>query len=147
MASDGLIALDEKKNPVPFYEALLRNPIADSKYAVMPDPAREEPIFVSKSLYLGFIRAIAELGALKDEGEKIEGVAHAFLFAKLASSLEEPEGRALKILGLDPSSQERIHEEAKRLFAELREHGLVEAMRREVREGGFVDRPMRVENR
>lgn len=38
----------------------------------MPDPAREEPIFVLKSLSLGFIRAIAELGALKEEGEKIE---------------------------------------------------------------------------
>lgn len=58
--------------PVPAYQDLVNQPIANSKYAKLPLAATEtNPCLISQCLYLGLAQLIEDLGALKDKAEEI----------------------------------------------------------------------------
>ncbi len=135
-ALDGVAVLDDTRNPIPEYEPLLRDPIADSKYAKLPVSNEEpNPFRISKSLYLANTKQIGELGDLKDDGQVIEGLAHALEQSGVANSSQEARALALEHLGKTEADLHHIHERGAAIYTEIKRTGLLEHLRAEIRAG------------
>ncbi len=130
----GLVQLDEKKNPVDAYASLLGGQVATSKYVVLPPADREKnPLFVSKSLYSANMDYVLKLGAIKDKGEAIHGMERAFTAAGVAKTPKEAHEAALALLKLDASAAD-FSAEGEKIYAEMRQHGLLSALRHDIKE-------------
>lgn len=131
---NGLVQLDDKKNPVAAYEPLLRVTLATSKYVDLPDDSREAgAIRISKSLYVALMQLTLDLGGLKDAGEPFEALAHAFLAVKKAKTPEEAERKATALAG--PRLMNDVHTNADKVYAEMKKNKLVEKLSDSVRRG------------
>lgn len=134
-ATSGLFTLVDD-DPVPEYRALLALPIAKSRYAQLPVSERERaPLAVSRSLYVALTKHIEELGAIKDRGERVEAFAQGLMGGGLAQDLEDAERRAIGLLDEDADAMARVREDAKRIWAEIQERDLIQALRKDVKDG------------
>lgn len=131
---NGLLQLDEKKNPVAAYEPLLQVTLATSKYVDLPNDAREAgAIRISKSLYVALMQLTLDLGGLKDAGEPFEAVTHAYLSLKKAKTLEEANQQVTALAG--PRLMNDVHTNADKLYAEMKKNRLVEKLSESVKRG------------
>lgn len=135
---NGLVQLDAQKNPVAAYEPMLHQALATSKYLQLPDDSREvDAIRVSRSLYTALMQLTLDLGGLKDAGEPLEALWHAWMDCGRAKNLEEARVQVATHLGGDKGARlERdVHDNAHRLYAEMKKNRLVETLAEEVRKG------------
>jgi len=131
---NGLVQLDPTKNPVKAYEPLLNVTLATSKYVDLPDDSREAgAIRISKSLYVALMQLTLDLGGLKDAGEPVEALAHAFLALNKAKTLPEAEKMAEKLTG--PRLMNDVHTNADKVYAEMKKNKLVEKLAESVKRG------------
>ncbi|MCC7107887.1 MAG: hypothetical protein IT382_01240 [Deltaproteobacteria bacterium] len=131
---NGLVQLDPTKNPVKAYEPMLNVTLATSKYVDLPDDSREAgAIRISKSLYVALMQLTLDLGGLKDAGEPVEALAHAFLALKKAKTLPEAEKMAEKLTG--PRLMNDVHTNADKVYAEMKKNQLVEKLAESVQRG------------
>ncbi len=126
-ATAGLVVLDESKNPAPAYTDMLSEPLAQSKYVTLPPPEREPaPVSLAKSLYVANMHYVLEFGAIKDHGEQLEGIGHAYEAAGLAKNEEEGRAMAQELLGMSAQDAD-ITTAAQKLYDELRRNNLLGA--------------------
>lgn len=131
---NGLIQLDDTKNPVKAYEPLLQVTLATSKYVDLPDDSREaNAIRISKSLYVALMQLTLDLGGLKDAGEPFEFVAHAFLDLKKAKTLEEAEKMVTALAG--PRLMNDVFTNGDKVYADMKKNRLVESLAESVKNG------------
>lgn len=131
---NGLVQLDDTKNPVKAYEPLLNVTLATSKYVDLPDDSREAgAIRLSKSLYVALMQLTLDLGGLKDAGEPFEAVALAYLALKKAGTMEEAEQKVTALAG--PRLMNDVHTDADRVYAEMKKNKLVEKLAEGVKNG------------
>ena len=134
-ASNGLIQLDEQKNPVAAYQPLLKLKLATSKYVDLPDDAREvDAIRISKSLYTAVIQLTLDLGGIKDAGEPVEALFAAYLDSKQASNHADARAQVFKLIGSDRIDHD-VHDGARKLYAEMKDNKLVEKLAEQVKKG------------
>lgn len=134
VALDGVFTFAEERHPVRAYEPLLHDEVARSPYARLPSSEREDdPQPISRSLYLRNTQLISELGALKDEGERIEALAFALQGAGLAGDLHAATRDAQALLGLPPDAEATVFARAQAVYDEMRRVGFVRAWREELR--------------
>jgi hypothetical protein len=130
-AVDGLIVLDDRRNPAAAYAPLLADPIATGPFAQLPSPARERsPIALSKSLYLANRQLSDALGLLKDAGEALELTTEAL--RELGRSKREAHSEALKLLGKSERDAVKIENDSKKLYDGAKKNRLVESLRDEL---------------
>jgi hypothetical protein len=120
-ATGGMIQLSDQLNPIPELKALLSDPLSTSKYVKMPGTTSERHVYhLSLSVYTDLMKAILELGAIKDEGEQVDGVAEAYVAAGLAKTFEEGQQLSRELLKLGElesftaratATQDRLHGE------------------------------------
>jgi len=68
-ASDGLIQLADKC-PYKELKDLLKDPVAQSEFAKLPpSDAEKKPCYLSKCAFLGVVKAVGDLGDIKDVGQ------------------------------------------------------------------------------
>ncbi|MBI1945334.1 MAG: hypothetical protein HYS27_06545 [Deltaproteobacteria bacterium] len=131
---NGLVQLDDKKNPVAAYEPLLQVTLATSKYVTLPDDSREAgAIRISKSLYVALMQATLDLGGLKDAGEPFEAVVNAYVALKKAKTPEEAQQKVTALAG--PRLMNDVHTAADKLYADMKKHKLVEKLADSVKRG------------
>jgi hypothetical protein len=132
---DGLVQLDDTRNPLQAYEPLLETDLARSKFLRLPDASLDkDPILLSKSLYAANMQAVLAFGGLKDEREAIEGLAHAMTDAGLAAPGAESETLAAKALGRAADGDAKLVAQGRVLFEELQKNKLVKALRDDLKE-------------
>lgn len=118
---DGLIVTSRTHHPIGQYRSLLKSPVADSPYAQLPAPTREDrPIEISLSLFLRTTQLIEELGTLKDAGEDAEGLEHALIGGGVAATSAQARQQALAALGRSRAARLAIFERAETLYQELK---------------------------
>lgn len=101
-ALDGMIVLDPSLHPSPEYESALKDPLATSRFVELTPPSRESvPLHLSKSLYTRNMRAVFDLGDIKDEGEYIVGIKEAYLESGSVDSKKSARKKTRKLLGYD----------------------------------------------
>ncbi len=68
---NGMIAFRDRSDcPIDEFKPLLNDPIASSKYSVLPfSDTEKKPCAISQCLFLGFVSAVSDLGELKDLAE------------------------------------------------------------------------------
>lgn len=140
---NGLLQLDETKNPVAAYEPMLHVQLATSKYVSLPDDSREVgSIQISKSLYTALMQLTLDLGALKDAGEPLEELWHAWVETGHAKDLDDARARVQALVGQDAGGaakaeklEKDVHDNAHRLYAEMRKNRLVEKLAEQVKKG------------
>jgi hypothetical protein len=130
-ALNGLVVLDDTKNPVAAYKPMLDTDLAKSKFVNLPGPAREpEALHVSKSLYTAMIDSVLKLGAIKDKYEPLALISELYVQMGLAKDVHA--ARAVIDPLLDPKETERDYQgEAKVVFDAIRKNDLFGAMSRE----------------
>jgi hypothetical protein len=130
-ALNGLVVLDDTKNPVAAYEPMLDTDLAKSKFVNLPGPAREpEPLHVSKSLYTAMMDSVLKLGEIKDKYEPLALISDLYVKMGLAKNVHA--ARDMLDPLLDPKETERDYQgEAKVVYDALRKHDLFGAMSRE----------------
>jgi hypothetical protein len=134
-ASNGLLQLDVTKNPVKHYEPLLGVQLATSKYVDLPDDSREvDAIHISKSLYTALMKLTLDLGGVKDAGEPVEALFAAYEATGKARNLDDAKKQVFKLIGGDKIDHD-VHDNAKKLYAEMKEHKLVEKLAEQVKKG------------
>jgi len=127
---DGLVITSDRHNPIEEYRALLTSEVADSPFARLPEPLREdEPIEISRSLFLAATQFISQLGELKDAGEDLAGVEHALIGGGVARSSRAAQAQALAVLGRTPEQQQDLHVRAERLYRGLRRNRYFQHLR------------------
>ena len=127
---DGLIITSDRYDPIEKYRALLTSEVAQSPFARLPEPLREDhPIEISRSLFLAATLFISQLGELKDAGEDLQGVAHALIGGGVARSSRAALAQALSVLGRTPEQQRDFHARAERLYRELRRQRFFRCLR------------------
>lgn len=132
---NGLLQLDATKNPVAAYEPLLGVKLATSKYVDLPDDAREvDAIRISKSLYLALMQLTLDLGGIKDAGEPVEALFHAYQSTGRAATLDDAKKQVFALIGSDKIAHD-VHDNAKRLYAEMKANKLVEKLAEQVKKG------------
>jgi hypothetical protein len=132
---NGLIQLDVEKNPVAAYKPMLDVKLATSKYVDLPNDAREvDAIRISKSLYTALMQLTLDLGGIKDAGEPLEAVYHAWIATGRAEDLDDARAKVLKHIGSDQLERD-VHEKASALYAEMKKNKLVEELARSVKKG------------
>ncbi len=77
------------------YRFLQDHPIAKSRFSQLPMTRNLRPILIPKPLFLALSKLVVELRQIKDEGESIEALAHAF--HKTGMSKDAAEARATKV--------------------------------------------------
>lgn len=138
---NGLVQLDDTRNPVRAYARLLATDLASSKYLQLPDDSREVgPLVVSKSLYTALMQLTLDLGALKDAGEPLEELWHAYVETGRASNLDDARAQVTALVGRDAQGalkaeilERDIHAQAHRLYGEMKANRLVESIVAELR--------------
>lgn len=134
-ASNGLLQLDTTKNPVKHYEPMLTVQLATSKYVDLPDDSREVgAIHISKSLYTALMKLTLDLGGVKDAGEPVEALFMAYQATGKARTLDDAKQQVFKLIGGDKIDHD-VHDNAKKLYAEMKEHKLVEKLAEQVKKG------------
>ena len=134
-ASNGLLQLDATKNPVKHYEPMLTVQLATSKYVDLPDDSREvDAIHISKSLYTAIMKLTLDLGGVKDAGEPLEYLFSAYQATGRASTLDDAKTQVFQLIGSDKIDHD-VHDNAKKLYAEMKEHKLVEKLAEQVKKG------------
>jgi hypothetical protein len=129
---DGLVVTSDKHHPVKEYRALLTSEVAQSPYARLPEPIREDkPIKISRSLFLAAIDMIAQLGDLKDIAEDVQGLEHALIGGGVARTSRAAREQALSLLGRTPQQQMESQIRAERLYRGLRRHRFFKHVRSE----------------
>ena len=132
-ALDGIAVLDNGRNPIPEYESLLRDPVAESAYALLPSSNREPvPFPISRSAFVANTKYVAELGDLKETGQLIDALVRALRLSGAVAGKKKARKRALRILGITPEEAEHVHERSAEIHREIRERGLLGALREEV---------------
>jgi hypothetical protein len=132
---NGLFQLDETKNPVPAYEPLLKHEIASSKYVQLPAADREkDPISLPKSVYCALMQLTLDLGALKDSGEPIHFLRDAYVRVGVSKDGTAATSAVEKLFH-DVADEQKIHAEAHKLYAGMKQHGLVRELRHAVEAG------------
>jgi hypothetical protein len=127
---DGLVVTSAKRNPIKEYRALLTSEVADSPYARLPEPMREDkPIKISRSLFLAAIDLISRLGELKDAAEEVQGLEHALIGGGVARTSRAARVRALSLLGRTPEQELESHVRAERLYRGLRRNRFFKLLR------------------
>lgn len=128
-AVNGLMQLDPGINPVETRRNLLEDPLANSKFVKLPAPDREkEPVQLSKSLYVAMMKAVLELGAIKDQGEQEEFLSQAYLESGVAGDLKEAEAMVRQRMGNTPYPD--THDAASKVYADLVTSGVLAQMRK-----------------
>lgn len=131
---NGLLQLDDTKNPVPAYEPMLRVTLATSKYVDLPDDSREAgAIRISKSLYTALMQVTLDLGGLKDAGEPVEALAQAYLDLKKAKTLDDARRQVTALIG--PRLMNDVYGSADKVYAEMKKNHLVESLAESVKRG------------
>lgn len=138
---NGLVQLDTGRNPVAAYAPMLSTELASSKYVQLPDDSREVgALQISKSLYTALMQLTLDLGALKDTGEPLEALWHAYMATGRAGTLDEARAQVATHLGLTSSGTSKadqlvhdVHTEAHRLYAAMKDNRLVESLADELR--------------
>lgn len=134
-ATNGMIQLDETKNPVKHYKPMLQVKLAKSKYVDLPDDSREvDAIRISKSLYTAVMQLTLDLGGVKDAGEPVESLFAAYQATGKARTLDDAKTQVFKLIGGDKIDHD-VHDNAKKLYAEMKEHKLVEKLAEQVKKG------------
>lgn len=134
-ASNGLLQLDASKNPVKHYEPMLSFQLATSKYVDLPDDSREvDAIHISKSLYTALMKLTLDLGGVKDAGEPVEALFEAYQATGNARTLDDAKTQVFKLIGGDKIDHD-VHDNAKTLYAEMKDHKLVEKLAEQVKKG------------
>jgi len=130
---DGLFALSEDINPIKEFKKNLKSKLAHSKYSKLPSSEREtNPYEISKSLFIANNAYISMLGKIKDRGEEIEAIEHALLGAKLETTVPKARARAIKILGLEQDAFEKVIDDARIIFEDIKEHRFAKRLRKDV---------------
>lgn len=130
---DGLFALSEDINPIKEFKKNLKSKLAQSKYSKLPSSEREtNPYEISKSLFIANNAYISMLGKIKDRGEEIEAIEHALLGAKLETTVPKARARAIKILGLEQDAFEKVIDDARIIFEDIKEHRFAKRLRKDV---------------
>ncbi|MBI1945689.1 MAG: hypothetical protein HYS27_08335 [Deltaproteobacteria bacterium] len=127
IALEGLVTLDtEGKGPIPAFEKLKQDPVAQSPFARLPTTdADRAHIEIPWTLFLALSKAIGDLGKIKDGGQQIEGLEQALH----ESGLGKAAAHAAAEHGLGKEGGARaVHDDAARLHAELKKSGLLEAL-------------------
>ncbi len=123
----GFVRLDPRLNPIPEYEALLSSPIASHPYARLPvDDIDNQTRSISKSLYLRLTEAIDHLGRIKDQGQRVEGLANALVQSGEFSELRDAEKDIRSRLNLSNDEEQKRILNAQKLYRELRHHRFFE---------------------
>jgi hypothetical protein len=131
---DGLVVTSDKHNPAKEYRALLTSEVADSPYARLPEPIREDkPIKISRSLFLAAIDLISQLGELKDLGEELEGLQHALIGGGVAKTSRAAREQALVLLGRTPEQQMESQLRAEKLYRALRRNRFFKLLRSDLK--------------
>ncbi|OGQ25105.1 MAG: hypothetical protein A2138_24675 [Deltaproteobacteria bacterium RBG_16_71_12] len=127
IALEGLITLDvEGKGPIPAFERLKHDPVAQSPFARLPvTDADRAHVEIPWTLFLALSKAIGDLGKIKDGGQQIEGLAEALLHG--GSSKGAAQAVAERVLGNEGGAR-AVHGDAARLYQELQASGLLEAL-------------------
>jgi hypothetical protein len=131
-ASGGLMQLSDKQNPLPALQGLLQDPLATSKFVNLP-PADREPgtVQLSKSLYIAVMKAVLDLGAIKDQGEREEFLVKAYVDSGAAPTAEAAHAAVKKLLA-DDVKLPNIHATAEKVHGELVNGGVLRALRDEL---------------
>lgn len=128
LALNGMIQLKDEAVPDPRFKALLTQPVAKDKYAQFPPPeSGVAPCRLPRSLFLGLVQYVAELGRIKDAGESQTILAGSLLKTGLAGT-EEEAGRRARDLIRNQSKVADITGAADRLYADLRDSRLLEKL-------------------
>lgn len=128
---NGLFQLDDKQNPIAAYKDMLAHPIASSKYVNLPNADREKnPIELPKSVYCALMQLTLDLGTLKDAGEPIHFIRDAYVKAGLGDTHSAHDVVAKLFVGT--ADEAEIHAGAHKLFGEMKQNGLVAALRHAV---------------
>ncbi len=131
---NGLFQLDDTVNPVKAYEPMLTAPIATSKYVNLPGPDRErDPVAIPKSVYCALMQLTLDLGALKDSGEPIHFIRDAYARAGLGDDAKIKAD--VEKLFVGTADEHEIHAGAHKFYAEMKQNGLVPALRHAVENG------------
>jgi hypothetical protein len=130
-ALGGVVQLSEAKNPVAELRQTLDTPMAQHKNAQLPQSDREEdPIRISKSVYVGFLQAVEDLGQVKDRGEVMEILSHAYVEAGVSKNENDARAAVARLLGKKPADFD-LTDDAKKIYDGMRATGLLNAMRKE----------------
>ncbi len=130
-ALGGVVQLSEAKNPVAELRKTLDTPMAQHKNAQLPKSDREEdPIRISKSVYVGFLQAVEDLGQVKDRGEVMEILSHAYVEAGVSKNENDARAAVARLLGKKPADFD-LTDDAKKIYDGMRATGLLNAMRKE----------------
>ncbi len=133
MALDGLVVLDAATDPIAELTALKRSASATSRFGVLPTSAREmHCIKWSQSLFLELSRTIDVLGAIKDRGQRIVGLAHALIDAE-GDAPHDAVAHAEALLS-DRHGLVRVQADARAVYATLRGLKLLKVSRRALKE-------------
>ena len=131
---NGLVQLDDKKNPVPAYVPMLQVKLATSKYVDLPDDSREvDAVTISKSLYLGLMQLTLDLGGIKDAGEPLEELFAAYQETGHARDLVDAHAQVTALVGGE--LEKNVHDKAATLYADMKKHNLVEKLAEQVKKG------------
>lgn len=133
-ALDGLVQLSAEQNPVERYRKLLDDDLSRSRFVKLPPPDLDKKTMtVSLSLYTAVMEQVLGLGALKDEREEIEGLAHALTGVGKAPTLQEAEALASQMLGRSPDADAKLTAQAEARYVDLTSSGLLQALREELK--------------
>lgn len=131
---DGLVVTSDKRNPVREYRALLTSKVAQSPYARLPEPIREDkPIKISRSLFLAATDLVSQLGELKDAAEDVEGLEYALIGGGIAKTSRAAHAQALSLLGRTPEQQLESQGRAERLYREMRRNQFFKRLRADLK--------------
>jgi hypothetical protein len=136
-ALNGLVVLDDTKNPVAAYKPMLQaigdgpTDLVKPRFVTLPAPTREpEPLHVSKSLYTAMMDSVLKLGAIKDKYEPLALLSELYVKMGLAKDVHAARDKLDPLL--DPKETERDYQgEAKVVYDALRKNDLFGAMSRE----------------
>jgi len=131
---DGLVVASDRHNPIEEYRSLLTSEVAESPFARLPEPLREDkPIEISRSLFLAATQFISQLGELKDAAEDLAGIEHALIGGGVARSSRAAQAQALEALGRSPEQQQDLHVRAERLYRGLRRNRYFQHLRSDLK--------------
>jgi len=134
-AVDGLVQLSDDLNPVPEYVHLKRQAIAKSKYVMVPPvQVEDDPVIISRSLYIAVAKVIDDLRRCKDPALEVAGLARAVVAVGLAGHQHKAIHESLELLGRPPKDYDDLLAEAGQIDAEAQRLHLAKKLRHEIRD-------------